>query len=57
MSDLQGAVAAVEVVQTGGVNELLIHTSQRLREEENKNTANRDEESLIFYLFVVTDEK
>lgn len=52
LSDLQGAVAAVEVVQTGGVDELLIHTSQRLREEENKSTANRD-----FYWFVATDEK
>lgn len=26
-SDLQGTVAAVQIVQTRGVNELLVHTS------------------------------
>lgn len=31
LSDLQGAVAAVEVVQTRGVDELFVHASQRLR--------------------------
>lgn len=41
-SDLQGAVAAVKVVQTRRVNELFIHTSQRLQREERKTVTDRN---------------
>lgn len=51
-SDLQGAVAAVEVVQTGRENELFVCASQRLRGEEKEKTGRktRDPESLAFSL-------
>lgn len=36
-SDLQGAVAAVQVVQTRRVNELFVHASQRLQRGEQRH--------------------
>lgn len=50
-SDLQGAVAAVEVVQTRRVNELFVHTSQRLQREEKKNMTNRQTRYVVSVKF------
>lgn len=50
-SDLQGAVAAVQIVQTWGVNELLIHTPQHLqRGEENERREKHEGRGDIYVL-------
>lgn len=47
LSDLQGAVAAVQVVQTRRVDELFVHASQRLRGEERRSKMSHRSVSLV----------